>query len=197
MTTPVPSNATLALLRIRIGLDATDTSNDANLSTAYSVTVQWLENYLDRILFSETGTETETFTHLNLHVLSLKGYPTIDVTSITTSDSSPEFHLEHKTGLIHFDGRLFAHEVTVVYTMEDPMVGPLQLAMLMVFDTVWSNLASAGSVSGGAVKAISSDGARVEFDTSSAAALATGIDPDTGLPAQVVGILQGFRRLKC
>lgn len=200
MAVPIPSANVLQMLRVRIGLDGADTSQDAEIEMVYGLSVQWMENYLDRILYTQSGTEIETFTHVHKHTLSLRGYPTIGITTVvaTEGENVLKYHLESSNGLLHFDGLMHAHELVVTYTMDDPMAGPLFLALLAIFDLAWANYnGTVDTDATGAVKAISSDGARVEFDVGSESYGIGGLDLGSGLPARVIGLLNGYRREKC
>lgn len=192
-----PSAELLELLRVRVGLDADDDSQDAAISTTYIAALSWVEQYLDRYL--EAGDYTEAFTHFAGHVASLRGYPVTAVASVTQDDNAEAvpYHLEARNGLVRFDGYAVAHELIVTYTAAPELTGALQVALLGVFDVVWMQLNATVTTDAGegAVKSITSDGARVEFDVAGGAGGA--IDVSSGLPSAITSILNMFRREHC
>lgn len=199
MATAVPDAATLAALRIRIGLNGLDVSRDAEINEVYAIAIAWMENYLSRTLYSVTGQEIEELTHINSMTISLKGYPTVSIDDITVQSDEvvPDYHLLKPNGLIMCDKPFRSHSATITYTMTDPLVGGLKMAMYMVFDQVWTQytFVNDGTTTSG-VKAISSDGARVEFDVNSSSGVGD-IDVVSGLPMNVIGILNDYRRFQC
>lgn len=196
MASNAPSPEMLQILRVRVGLAADDTSKDAAITAAYIGALSWLETYLDRYL--EAGTYTEVFTHVAANVISLKGYPVDAIISMNADEdlTAVHYHLEKQNGLIHFDGFAVSHQLTVEYEATPVINGALQLALLGLFDVVWGVFNSTtAEESGGAIKAISSDGARVEFDISGGGASGYGvIDPNSGMPVAVAAMLYGYKR---
>jgi len=187
------------VLRQRIGLAATDNSKDVEIEVVYQMTISWLEEYLDRFLVA--GTYTEQFVHKSGNNISLRGYPIVQVVSVT-GDSGQDithYHIKKSNGVMYFDSQVIAHELLVQYEMSDPLIGPLYLAVLILFDQMYASFSTAGggAAGGGVIKAISSDGARVEFDTGSSGTSASGVDVETGVPASILGILNMFRRERC
>jgi hypothetical protein len=196
----------LTALRIRIGLDGADTSKDAEITAAYEVALGWVAAFLDRFLIA--GTYQEVFTHKRGFSQSLKGYPVLTINSIVDTEtgeplnrsglSTPGYHVAFENGVLYFDGGVSEHQFTVDYTISDPVVGGLFYAVLSVFDSVYAGTNGGGTViGGGVIKSISSDGAKVDYDTSSGGGGGSGTDLDTGLPSSVVGILQLYRRWQC
>lgn len=190
-----PTDQQLALLRARIGLAPDDDSKDLQIEAAWEIATLWVEVYLDRFLIP--GTYTETFTHIARHVLSLKAYPVVDIISMD-GDQGPlvtNYHVQKTNGLVFMDGFVISHELTIVYEAAPDVDGPLLLAMLSVFDVVWTDLSATQPTGGdGPVKAISSNGARVEFDLSAGGAT---LDASTGMPTSAVYVLNLFRRQSC
>ena len=188
---------TIETLRQRIGLQPTDNSRDTEILLAMGVTQGLLEAYLDRFLTQKTY--TEKFTHISRSVISLRGYPVDSIISVTGTDVP--YHLDAEAGLVHFDGYVHSHEVTIVYIGgfdADAIPGALEYAYLAAFDMVWqSNQSVGGALGSGVVKSVASDGARVEFfDPTSGGASAVGLDPESGLPVSVIGLLNLYRREK-
>jgi hypothetical protein len=192
-----PNQQTLELLRSRIGLAPNDTAKDVEILASYVMTISLLEKYLDRFL--TPGNYIEEFTHVAGRTVSLKGYPVLDIQAVVNSFgyNVEAYHVDKQNGLIHFDGTLISHQLSVQYDCEPPNDGALVLAFMNVFDMVYGNFTKVGvnaSVGGGAIKAIRSNGASIEYDTSGGSSGSTGIDSDTGLPAACVGLLEPFRR---
>lgn len=196
MATNPPPASLMALLRVRVGLEPDDESKDVEIGAAYVAALTWLENYLDRYL--EPGTYTETFTHVSANVVSLKGYPVETINTITPDEGEEvHYHLERTNGLLHFDGYLVSHELVIEYDAEPVVDGALLIALLGLFDVVWAtfNTGTDQPAGSGAIKAITSDGARVEFDVSSGSSSGFGsIDPNSGMPVAIAGMLYGYKR---
>jgi hypothetical protein len=193
-----PNEDMLKLLRVRIGLPADDASKDAIITAAYGAAGSLLENYLDRSL--QAGEHSEQFTHIANNVVSLRAYPIDDVTTIVTAAGAEitAYHVEKSNGLIHFDSRQSQHEIMISYTSLDPVDAVLGLALLSVFDQTYTSItavSSGGAVSGGAIKSISSDGARIEYVSGTESSV--GIDSASGLPSGIIGLLQAYRRQSC
>lgn len=192
-----PTTDMMELLRARVGLPAGDTSKDAQIVQALTLAYEWLETYLNRCLVP--GTYIETFTHLVGYTLSLSAFPVSVVNSVENENAQPVtyYHLDYGNGILHFDGFARAHQLTINYTMDTPPAA-LMVAILAVFDLLWASLFGSGSaVAGGVIKSIASDGARVEFAVESSSGSSGAIDPITGLPMSVLGLLHIFRRELC
>jgi hypothetical protein len=193
-----PNEDMLKLLRVRIGLPVDDASKDDLITAAYGASGRVLENYLDRSL--ESGGHSETFTHAANNVISLRAYPVDEIMTIVTAAGVEitSYHLEKSNGLIHFDSRQVQHEIMVTYTSLDPIDAVLGMALLSIFDQVYNSItavSSGGAVSGGAIKSISSDGARIEYVSGTESSV--GIDSASGIPTGVLGLLQAYRRQSC
>lgn len=203
MKTPVPTQTLLEALRVRLGLPFDDPGKDPEINQAFAMAVLWLEQYLDRILWETNNQVTETRTHFAGYTLSLKGYPVtsdpIAMVSASPTPEIPDYHLDHNNGLVQFDGFAKFHRVTISYQIEDILEGPLRYALLLVFDQMHKLITgtTSDSEAGGPIKSISSDGSRIEYDTSAAAASAGTIDLESSLPALAVGMLNLFRRNTC
>jgi hypothetical protein len=187
----------ISILRTRIGLLHSDGSEDPVIMAAFDIAIDILEFYLDRAL--RYGDYVEVLTHVVANVVPLKAYP-LDVAVVVTNEGgSIDFHTEDILGLIHFDGRIKTHELTVSYSGGYIKFPPaIQFAVLAVFDIVWASMTASGGVSvgGGAIRSISNDGATISFDTSSGVS-ASGVDVISGLPSSIIGILAPFRRRLC
>jgi hypothetical protein len=172
-----------------------DTTKDAEITAAWAMVTSWVETYLDRWLVP--GAYSEVFTHVARRVLSLKAYPVTAITSMIGEMGGGiiSYHVEKPNGLVHMDGFMLSHELTVLYDATPDVDGPIMLAMLSVFDSVWRDLSATEPSGGdGPVKAISSNGARVEFDLAAGGA---DIDAGSGLPTSVAYMLNLYRRQSC
>ena len=177
----------IADLRVKAGLTSTDTSKDTEILAAYGSALSVLETYLNRKL--EHKTETEKFTHLDGYTASLERYPLTHVDSITPS---LPYHAEDKTGLLHFDGRVHDHEVTVVYSggYDDTNVpGVILMALLEGFKSVFDGTGS----STGEIQSITTpDVGTIRFETGGAASgSSAGFGPLSG---GMVDLLAAYRR---
>jgi len=158
--------------RIRIGLESTDTSKDVELTAAMEASLNYAEKYCDRFfMFQEDVAE---LIHFTSNVIQVHRYPITTVSSVL-GDGEPiaaTYHIDKRAGRLVMDGRVCAHELTVNYSGGYAVLpADLEMALWRLFDSNWSVISattSSTAVGGGAIKAISSQGARVEFDTSSA-----------------------------
>lgn len=167
----------LATARVRIGLAANDTSKDALLTPALQAALFFAEKYCDRKF--KSALESEEFIHFNECEVQLCRYPIASVGLVDRDGSSiTNYHLDSKLGRIVFDSRVTAHVLTIDYSGGYSVLpDDLEMALWRLFDTSWI-IISGSTESGGTVKAITSAGAKVEFDVSSAAIGASGIsDP--------------------
>jgi hypothetical protein len=160
--------------RVRIGLDSTDTSKDAELTAAMGASLNFAEKYCDRFFMLKDEIAEEI--HFTDKDVQLHRFPLVSITSIN-ADGKPiaaEYHMEKTTGRVVFDSSICAHTLLVSYSGGyATLPSDLELALWKLFDAAWglvSATASTAAVGGGAIKAISSSGARVEFDTSSGSA---------------------------
>lgn len=192
-------NFDLATAKTRLGI--TGTTQDAQITALLASSLALAEAYCDR-WFQHVSGQIEEFTHVGGRTLSLKRYPidpgTIPAMNDRQGGTLPKYHIERSTGLIRFDSRLEAHELVVSYsggyqTLPDPLV----TALWPIFDQQWANRTNTGGggVGAGVVQSITSEGQTVRFfDPSSGGASAVGLDPDSGLPISVVGLLDLYRR---
>lgn len=199
---PVLSQRALEELRRRIGLDPDDGSMDTELYLAWVTAYSLVEQYTDRYLVP--GQYVEYRTHINAAHISLKGYPVLTIDRlVNVEDESTvgldSYHVDFVNGLLMLDSRIIKHQIAIQYTIGDPVGGALFLAISRTFDRVWQELSTtADSLTDyGPVKAISSDGSRVEFDVGSPSGTTLGVDIETGLPVTVIGVLQPYMRKNC
>lgn len=194
----------IELLRVRIGLDADDTTQDLQLELADMLAISMLETWLDRKL--AYGADVETFVHWRDNPISLRRYP-IDADSIILSSvdalgfPSVAWHADRSLGLLFLDGRACSHEFSVAYSGGFVELPPdLLVVALLVFDSVWTVLAAGSSSAQTAVGSIKSisipDVGTIQYATSSdGSSTVTGATSDYGIPALYTGIVDRHRRI--
>lgn len=170
--------------RTRAGLESTDTSKDDLLNGAMQAAQSYAEKYCDRFFSLQDDVAEEIhFTH---HEIQLHRFPLVSITSVM-ADGKPvvtDYHMNKTIGMVVFDARLCTHTVLISYSGGySPLPGDLEMALWRLFDSYYGAFSESGvdpSGATGAIKAISSSGARVEFDVSSGGsnAIANGLsDP--------------------
>jgi hypothetical protein len=177
--------------RVRIRLAATDTARDAELAAVMALSLAAVEHYTNRFIGQKTGEEEIVIplygTRIQLHRL-----PVQQITSITSVHGATiaDYHVDRRAGLLRFPF-FCAHEVSVVY--DGGLIDDVLLfALWQVFDSAWAATTGAASVStGAAIKAISSDGARVEYDTGGASV--SGAMPVGLIPGLIAQLLDPYR----
>ena len=173
-------------------LNITGTTQDAELQMALDTALALAETYCDRY-FMYQANETEKFVHAHSNTLSLKRYPIEMINS-----GAGEHHYSQDSGVVYLHDNSFQHETTVDYNGGYKTLPlDLEFALWAVFDTVWGQMNNVGGTpsAGGAVKAISSAGQRVEFDTSGGAV--AGVDAATGIPSMALSVLNNYVRERC
>lgn len=94
-----------------------------------------------------------------------------------------------------FHGYGFFEEISFDYTGGfKTLPADLEVALWMVFNTYWGQFGGHVAVGSGAIKSISSDGSRVEFDVSGGS---SGVDMDTGMPSFAISVLDLYRCPPC
>jgi hypothetical protein len=184
----------IEVLRVRAGLAPDDATKDAQIDAAFGIALETLEIYLNRTL--ALGDYTETETHLAGGAISLRAYPLETVTSVQGDNGIDiAYHAEKQTGVIKLDVFVRYHEVTVDYTGGYSVLpGPLQLALLGTFDSVWASFASSGGAStiGKEIKATSIDGTRVEYNVGA-------VSESSGefgvIPSNLLSMIDPYRRM--
>ena len=173
-------------------LSITGTTQDAELQVALDTALAFAEQYCDRY-FMYQANETEKFVHARSNTLSLKRYPIEMINS-----GAGEHHYSQDSGVVYLHDNSFQHETTVDYNGGYKTLPlDLEFALWAVFDTVWGQMNNVGGTpsTGGAVKAISSAGQRVEFDTSGGSV--AGVDAATGIPSMALSVLNNYVRERC
>jgi hypothetical protein len=185
------------LATVKARKNITGTTQDVLLQDAINLSIELAERYCDRKFAFPT--ENETFTHVAGSTISLIRYPVSAIHGLAVDQmtTAPKYHLESKTGLIHFDGRVVAHEIKVNYDGGyNPIPDHLVMAFLLIFDSVWDALTntSGGGVAAGTIESVTLNQVgtvRYASGASAAAASATG----GGLiPANAVTMLDLYRR---
>lgn len=179
-------------LRVRVGLNAADSSKDLEINAAYDLALDLMEKYCDRKF--AYAAETEVFTHFDQNVASLIRYPIEDVTRVNLGGA--DFHVEKPNGLIHFDYHVHSHELVVEYTGGYKVLPPgLLLAFMQVFDKAWD--AQSGGVAGtvGGIKSARIGDLAISYDTSDPSLQASSGGAMGGLvPTSAMSILNLYRR---
>lgn len=158
--------------RVRVGLQATDSSQDVTITAAMDAALGYAEKYCDREFMREADVEAE-FIHFDAAELQLRRFPVAAVASVDDGTRAiADYHLNAKGGRIVFDSRVRSHVLKVKYTGGyEILPADLEMALWRLFDNAWSAFtasAAGGQVAGGAIKAIRSNGASIEYDTSAA-----------------------------
>ena len=161
----------LATARPKIGLAATDTSRDGDLSVAMAVALDVIERYLDRgILFQNM---VETAVEMHGRRVSLYRYPIVVVDAVTKTGASDQgagapigtnqYLTDDPAGLLIFKTSTIVDKVTVVYKGGYVIIpAALEWAMWTTFGTIWGEMfpgatAGGGGSTGGIVVAGSGD----------------------------------------
>ena len=187
----------LATAKTRLGI--LDTTQDALLQIGLDTAIALAENYCKRLF--PYASEVAHFYYPTANTLSLPRYPVEQVASITGTKSGAaisDYKVDKSAGLIEFGRHDYYHrgpnQIDVTYAGGyKTYPADLELAFWMIFDTLWPTLSSTGGAApttGGAVKSISSDGARIEYDVSGGSV--AGVDSDTGLPTMSINILDNY-----
>lgn len=162
----------LSTLRARVGIAPGDTTRDAELQAALEAAGTLMETYCDRY-FMQSG-QTETFTHIETNVLSLKRYPVNTINSIVDENGQAitAYHVDSKAGLVQLDAFTVRHQVTVSYEGGyDPLPDDLVLVALSLFDKVFAMQGGGGAaVAAGGIKTIRAGDLSVTYDTGAQAA---------------------------
>jgi len=155
---------TLDTLRDRIGLEPADTSKDVELTFSMELVISLMERYLDRRLL--IADEVEKFTHVIANKISLIRYPIHSITSIN-GIKHLGYHFGEETGIVHFDGAVLEHEVTVEYNGGYTVLpNDLVYAALLIFDATWGAIEGGATVAAGAIsKVVLQDVGSVTYNT--------------------------------
>ena len=168
-------------LRVKAGLIPTDTSKDTELESAADVALSIAEGYCDRYFLK--ATQEETFVHILNRSVLLKRYP---VESITTFDPKFRYHIDMPVGAILFDGNVFEHELKITYEGGyDPVPDDLELALMMIFEKVYSSSIAPMS-SGDSVKSAKIGDLSITYGAGEGSSF---------IPIESIYLLENYRRL--
>lgn len=184
-------------------LNITGTAQDTQILAALNAALAIAENYCDRRFLYKR--DTIAFYDVDAHALILSRYPIDTVNFITSKQTgnaiAPDtYHIHKWNGMIYFHGAPFFDEIQIDYTGGYlTLPADLELALWLAFDAVWPTLSGQGAaaVGGGAVKAIRSNGASIEYDTSGGGGAGLASSGNGGLPIGAIGILDLYRRTTC
>lgn len=178
-------------LRARAGIPADDTSQDAQLTAAWSMAIALANRYTDRTL--EHGAYKESFTHIVAGTIQLKAYPELSIVKVTPAI---KYHANIERGTLYSDGTVSEHEITIDYSGGYTVFpDDLMLAILNIFDVVYLNMTSAGGASvDGAIKSIKAGDMSIQFDAGSGAAVNAGGGLGGAIPPIAEGILDTYIR---
>lgn len=186
----------LETARVRVGLAPDDTSQDAMLTTAMGASLSFAEKYCDRKFMRKL--ESEEFIHFNQAKVQLIRYPVESVSSVGRDNTAvTDYHIDKPDGRITFDGRINAHVLTIAYLGGyDVLPTDLEMALWRLFDSAYGEISSGGSTAGtGQIKAISSAGAKIEFNVgSSSGSVAAAGGANTPGGAFAASILDFYKR---
>ncbi len=160
--------------RVRIGLMPDDSSKDSQINTAMGGALSFAERYCNRQFIKKT--ESVKFVHFFNNNLQLSRYPIESVIKISSGTSQiSSFHVDEKLGVLTFENNICSHELIVDYTGGyEVLPADLEMALWRLFDSCWAIMGGSGGATGGVIKAISSAGARVEYDVKSSASSGAG-----------------------
>lgn len=181
----------LATARVRTGVGAGNTHKDPQLNAALQGALFFAEKYCDRKF--KSAIESEEFIHFNESEVQLCRYPIASVGLVDSDGSSiTNYHLDSKLGRIVFDSRVTAHVLTIDYSGGYAVYpDDLEMALWHLFDHCWVIIDGTAKLNQ-TVKAITSAGAKVEFDVSSSSIGSSGMnDPFTA------SVLDFYRREAC
>ena len=174
-------------------LGVTGTADDSKIQAVMSMALLMAENYCRRKF--TYAREQAKFYDVHYETLSLHRYPVAMVHQVTTAE---DCRVHAAAGLLKFTRPVVAEVIGVDYEggfKEFP--ADLVMALMQIVQSQYATVSGgAAAVVGGTIKSISSNGSRVEYDTSGGA-VSAGVDRDTGLPSMAISILDSYRRELC
>ena len=135
--------------RVRVGLEADDTSKDTQLISAINAALAIAENYTDRY-FVWVKDEKARFYYEASKRYSMKRYPIEEVTQVIDSDGNfPEYRTHHLIGRIELKNYNYAQELEITYTAGYRVFpADLELALWGIFDATFASIDKAMSGEG-------------------------------------------------
>jgi hypothetical protein len=208
-------------MRKRIGLQPNDPSRDADITAALEISLDLAETYLDRKLTKQAD-EEDFFggsTAFLLHRWPVDRISGVDITAKfigspiiqytwSTTGSESYFTVDWEKGIVFTPSYARGWPLTITYRGGfDPLPNALLMALLQVFDSVWTSDPMLGGTAGGgiiqgsgAVKKVSLVGiGSVDLDVGATAVGGGGMGGyDEGpwglIPASAISILSRYRR---
>ena len=135
--------------RVRVGLDASDTSKDAQISGALNSSLAVAENFCDR-KFMFKALERAKFYYQTSKLYSLKRYPINAVFQVIDSDGRfPEYKVHHLLGRVELKNYNTSEEVEFDYSAGyEILPADLELALWGIFDATYASIDKAMSGEG-------------------------------------------------
>ena len=176
-------------------------SNAALIQTAFDTALAVAERYCDRQFLY--AADKATFVHPFAPALQLSRYPLEQIVTVTGDNSASitDYHMEAGTGRVVLDSWAHGHQIKVDYAGGyKTLPADLELALWMVFDTIWAQVSSPGGGGGAAAGGISSvsipDVGTLRFDTG-ATPVSGGAGMGGLIPSMAESILDLYRLKSC
>ena len=190
----------LPTARVRIGLLATDATQDDALKSALDFALAVVENYCDRRF--TWGVEEEDFNFVSSESLSVTRYPISRVRRVQGAgdafNSSAGYKIDYDAGLIYMNGRHHGGTIKVIYEGGyKTLPADLAMALWLVFDQMYEMMKGGAAVNVGDISSISvPDVGTVRFNTGGGAASpqSSGGSTVSHIPDIAVSMLQPYRR---
>jgi hypothetical protein len=189
---------TMEMLRKRVGLVETDTSQDELIEASWIGATGLIEEYTDRWLVY--GTYTEVITHFTGLTFPVKAFP-ISAVNFVRGDNTSDiaYHANKQTGVVYLDAYAAEHELSIEYDGGyQALPAAIMAVLLPTFDAVFASLGSSGGTSsaGKEIKSVTLDSVGTVSYFNSADASGSG--ESFGLiPSNLIGMLTPFIRYKC
>lgn len=184
---------TIEAMRVHVGLDENDNSQDAAINAIMETAIAMAESYCDRKF--QIADDSEIFVHVAGYSISLRRFPVNSIASVEAIENTgtpPPYHAYMDRGIIFFDGRLYTHQIEVSYNAGyGPTTVPadLQWSIYRMFDVLWS-AEQGNAVAAGSVKQAKIGDLSISYETGAAStALADGL-----IPLAVGAVLNRFKR---
>jgi len=175
-------------------------SNAALIQTAFDTALAVAERYCDRQFLY--AADKATFVHPFASALQLSRYPLEQIVTVTGDNSASitDYHMEAGTGRVVLDSWAHGHQIKIGRQgLIAACVVDLELALWMVFDTIWAQVSSPGG-GGAAAGGISSvsipDVGTLRFDTG-ATPVSGGAGMGGLIPSMAESILDLYRLKSC
>ena len=190
----------LPTARIRIGLQATDTSRDEELKSAIDFALAVAEQYCDRRFLWKV--EESTFYYTSASGYNLTRYPVSRIRSLTLGDNksgigSNRYKMHYAHGILLLDKALVSRQISIVYEggYQD-LPADLVIALWGIFDVIWAQMQGGAAVAAGEIDSITiPDVGTVRFNNKTA-------DSSAGSSSNTIyginfNLLDKYRRVEC